>query len=90
MAVSTPATVHHLYRDTFTGPTLPAYDTSVSEADISDKRVSHQDTPLLTDAQLGAVSDVLAQSRKACTRWTSDRLGPGAHDRGGRATRNAR
>jgi N-acetylglucosamine-6-sulfatase len=52
------------YQNTYTGPKLPT-DTSVNEADISDKRKSFQDTPLLSDERLAEISEVLAQRREA-------------------------
>jgi N-acetylglucosamine-6-sulfatase len=52
------------YQNTYAGPALPT-DTSVNEADISDKRKSFQDTPLLSDATLAEISEVLAQRREA-------------------------
>jgi N-acetylglucosamine-6-sulfatase len=52
------------YQNTYTGPTLPT-DTSVNEADISDKRKSFQNTPLLSNETLAEISEVLAQRREA-------------------------
>ncbi len=52
------------YQNTYTGPLLPT-DTSVNEADISDKRHSFQDTPLLSDEELADVSERLVQRRES-------------------------
>lgn len=52
------------YQNTYSGPPLPT-DTSVNEADISDKRNSFQDTPPLSDERLAEISEALAQRREA-------------------------
>jgi N-acetylglucosamine-6-sulfatase len=52
------------YQNTYSGPPLPT-DTSVNEADISDKRNSFQDTPPLSDEKLAEISEALVQRREA-------------------------
>jgi N-acetylglucosamine-6-sulfatase len=52
------------YQNTYKGPALPS-DRSFNEADISDKRKSFQDTPLLSQQRLDEIPEALAQRRES-------------------------
>lgn len=52
------------YRNTYQGPSLPE-DPSFNEADISDKRPSMQNKPLLTAAQIVKLEESMAQRRES-------------------------
>jgi N-acetylglucosamine-6-sulfatase len=52
------------YRDTYSGPSLPD-DASVNEADMSDKRPSFRDRPLLGPGTIANIKERLAQRRES-------------------------
>lgn len=56
--------VEDRYRDTYTGPTIPA-DPSYNEADVSDKQSGVEHLPPLTPDQMAQLSEKLAQRREA-------------------------